>query len=79
MSHTEALRARLAAANTPPSTLVTPPSTLVTPPAPEPTPPPRKPWHKRSWVRVTAGQVGVPILARGAVSGQGEAAVGRHV
>jgi hypothetical protein len=35
---------------------------LTGPAAPKPTPPPRKPWHKRTWVRVIAGLVGVTTI-----------------
>jgi hypothetical protein len=34
---------------------------LTGPAAPGPTPPPRKPWHKRTWVRVTGLLVAAPI------------------
>ena len=35
--------------------------TTTPPAAPGPTPPPRKPWHKRTWVRVTGLLVAAPI------------------
>src|SRR6516164_5200004 len=34
---------------------------LTGPAAPDPTPPPSKPWHKRTWVRVTGLLVAAPV------------------
>jgi hypothetical protein len=55
MSRTDTLRPRLTDAAS------TPPITPITPAAPEATRPPRKPWHKRTWVRVTGALVAAPF------------------